>query len=164
MTMAIGERSRSAGFTLLELMIVVVIIAILAALALPAYSKYVQRTRRSDAQSMLLNSQQAEEKFFYRCSRYGSMQEIFGITTPLNCATTAAAGTAIISPQKYYSVAITQIDAAGIANAQYKLQATPQGVQATDPCGALTLDSKGNKDALGDASFSTDGDPLRCWH
>ena len=72
------QRESQSGFTLLELMIVVVIIAILAAIALPAYTKYVQRTRRSDGQSALFNAQQAEEKFFYRCNRYGSMQEIYG--------------------------------------------------------------------------------------
>lgn len=156
-------RRRSAGFTLLELMIVVVIIAILAAIALPAYSKYVQRTRRSDGQSWLLNAQQAEEKFFYRCNRYGSMQEIYG-TVALNCATAPAAGTAIESPQKYYTVSITSISATTVANPTYALKATPENAQVNDPCGSLTLDSTGAKNALGDPSFSSDGDPMRCWH
>ena len=155
-------RSRSAGFTLLELMIVVVIIAILAAIALPAYTKYVQRTRRSDGQSALLNAQQAEEKFFYRCNRYGSLQEITGNATP-TCTATFAAGTAIDSPQKYYSISITSLTAlsGGIG---YVLQATPQNNQTGDPCANLTLDSTGIKNTTGDSSFATDGDPKRCWH
>lgn len=161
--MAIGVRSRSAGFTLLELMIVVVVIAILAAIALPAYSKYVQRTRRSDGQSALLNAQQAEEKFFYRCNRYGSMDEIYAGTAP-TCSSATSAGTARNSPQNYYSIGITSIDAAGTSNATYALQATAQSLQATDPCGNLTLDSKGTKGASGDPSMSTDGDVKRCWH
>jgi type IV pilus assembly protein PilE len=161
MIMATRVRSRSAGFTLLELMIVVVIIAILAAIALPAYTKYVQRTRRSDGQSALLNAQQAEEKFFYRCNRYGSIQEIYGNAAP-TCSTAFAAGSATDSPQKYYSISISNIPAAPAIG--YTLKAAPQGIQTGDQCGNLTVDNTGYKNADGDPSFSNDNDPYRCWH
>ncbi len=161
--MRIERMGRGKGFTLLELMIVVVIIAILASIALPAYNKYVQRTRRSDGQSALFNAQQAEEKFFYRCNRYGSMQEIYGNGT-FDCSTAAAAGTAMDSPQTFYSISITAISAIGDANPNYALKATAQGIQANDPCGNLTLDSTGLKGASGDSTMSTDGDVKRCWH
>jgi type IV pilus assembly protein PilE len=150
------------GFTLLELMIVVVIIAILAAIALPSYTKYVQRTRRSDGQSALLNAQQAEEKFFFRCNRYGSMQEIYGNAAP-TCTAAAAVGTPVDSPQKFYAISLNSI-AAATATPAYQLWATPQGIQANDPCGILKVDNLGTKDTSGDPSFATDGDNLRCWH
>jgi type IV pilus assembly protein PilA len=41
--------SRSGGFTLIELMIVVAIVAILAAIAFPAYLSYTSRTKISNA-------------------------------------------------------------------------------------------------------------------
>ena len=46
---------RIAGFTLVELMIVLAILAALAALAWPTYQNAVQRSRRADAVSALLN-------------------------------------------------------------------------------------------------------------
>jgi type IV pilus assembly protein PilE len=146
------------GFTLIELMIVVVVIAILAAIALPSYNQYVQRTRRSEGQSALMNAQQAEEKFFFRCNRYGGMGEIYGTATPV-CGAPLAAGAPIDSSQKYYLIGL-----GAIAATSYTLTAVPENVQATDPCGTLSLDNASNKSATGDPLLSTDGDVKRCWH
>jgi len=43
------------GFTVIELMIVVMIVAILAALAYPSYIQYVRKSKRGEAQQLLLN-------------------------------------------------------------------------------------------------------------
>lgn len=43
------------GFTIIELMIVLIIVAILVALAYPSYIQYVRKSKRGEAQQLLMN-------------------------------------------------------------------------------------------------------------
>ena len=57
-------KARSAGFTLLELMIVVVIVGVLAAIALPSYSDYVKRAQIQDGTTALSDGAVKLEQYF----------------------------------------------------------------------------------------------------
>jgi type IV pilus assembly protein PilE len=63
MTVA-SARPGTAGFTLLEMMIVVAIIATLAALALPSYAAYVTRSRILDAVTRLADARARMDDYF----------------------------------------------------------------------------------------------------
>jgi type IV pilus assembly protein PilE len=54
----------AAGFTLIELMIVVVIVAILAAIGIPSYADYVRRGKIAEATSNLSAMRVKLEQFF----------------------------------------------------------------------------------------------------
>lgn len=59
-----------AGFTLIELMIVVVIIAVLAAVAVVAYTKHLKSTRIVGARTFIATIQARQEAYFQRFGRY----------------------------------------------------------------------------------------------
>ena len=128
--------------TLLELMIVVVVIGLLGAVALPAYQSSVRKAHRAEARTALTTAAQRLERFYTENSGYDT-------------ATLEKAGISPASENGYYALALDVT--AGVLNT-YKLTATPQGAQATDACGKLTLDQTGKRD-VADATLSA----TECW-
>ena len=53
-----------AGFTLIELMVVVAIATILFAIAVPSYMSYVRQSRRTEARTAVLDLAGREERFY----------------------------------------------------------------------------------------------------
>jgi len=59
-----GLRNRNAGFTLIELMVVVAIIGVLVAIAVPSFLRYQLRAKRSEAYANLEAIATAENSYF----------------------------------------------------------------------------------------------------
>ncbi len=64
------ERRREAGYTLVEMMIVVAILGILGAVAIPAYQGYVASGKEAEAKAGLSNIALLEEQYFAQNRTY----------------------------------------------------------------------------------------------
>lgn len=117
------HKHKTSGFTLIELMVVMAIIAIIAAIAYPSYQQSIQRTRRAAAAGCMMGLSQFMERYYTTNMSY------------LNAVLPAC------------QADVTQFYLANFAVAPtattYTLQVVPQGAQANDVCGTLTIDQTG---------------------
>ena len=132
------------GFTLIEMLIVLAIIGVLAAVAYPAYTSQVARSKRSDAQTVLLEAAQYMQ-------RYYAAQNTF---TSASLPTVLSRAPKDTSSTKAYDVTLT----VPTGGATFTLTAAPSGW--TDAvCGSLTLTDAGVKGLSGTYS----GTVGTCW-
>ena len=132
-----NRSSRTRGFTLIELMIVVAIIGILASIALPAYSDYVRRSKISEATSVLSDLRVRMEQFYQDNRSYVSSGTTCGVAMPT---------------QQFFTMSCT-----GTATT-YTLTAT--GKSGTDMNGFVyTLDQQNTRKTTG----GTYGTSTTCW-
>lgn len=121
--------SRSRGFTLIELMIVVGVLAIIAIIALPSYQEQIRKSRRAEAARSVgqlqleLERWRAENPSYADCGAPGC----------------GSGSYPALPVSDYYTAAISS---AGTTS--YSVTATPKGAQTGDRCGVLTAtrDSK----------------------
>ncbi|MDH5823824.1 type IV pilin protein [Luteimonas sp. RD2P54] len=139
-----GVRRSVAGFTLIELMVVVAVVAILAAIAVPSYQEQVRKSRRGQAKADLVELAQRAERHHTTNNTY----ETFWDTVAATDRQSPRGGEA------RYVIGISAVDANS-----YLLTAVPQGAQARDTrCMSLTLSSTGEKDIVGGSGAAAD-----CW-
>ena len=116
-----GQR-KIGGFSLMELMIVVAIIAILGSIAYPSYLNQVTKSRRTDAQAVLMEAAQFMERFYTENNRYDQDTAGTAVALPAQLQESPRdAGT------KSYDITVQASTAS-----TYTLQATPKNGQAGD--------------------------------
>ncbi len=137
---------RAAGFTLIELMIVVAIVAILVAVALPSYESYVIRTRRAAAAGCVTDLSAFMERVYAANLRYDQNNAAATALPNVQCRTDLAGS---------YTFAF----AAGQPQQRtFGIVATPAGAQAKDTdCANLSIDQAGVKAISGSSTVAA------CW-
>lgn len=122
-------RNKQAGFTLVELMMVLVIVAVLLLVALPGYQEQVRRGHRAAAQAEMLDIANRQQQFFLANRTYADKTtlENNGYSLPDDVAA-------------HYTYAIA-LGAAVVPS--YTVNFTAVGSQAAD--GNLAINSEGVK-------------------
>ena len=65
-------KNNNKGFTLIELLVVVLILGILAAMAMPQYFKAVERSRMTEAITLLSNIASAQQRKYLQINKYAT--------------------------------------------------------------------------------------------
>ena len=132
-------RRAAAGFTLMELLIVVIIIGILVTLALPGFQRSMEAARQAEARTILGNLYQAERAYYAEKETYTTASDT---ANPL-----MAPIPPVGSPEHYFSYGVTATGATGfIATATRKTTGAPTSSRAPDygtPY-TITINQSGN--------------------
>jgi type IV pilus assembly protein PilA len=151
-------RKKTAGFTLIELMVVVAIIGILAAIAIPAFVGYVRRSKTSEAPANLKNLYQGavtyySQERFARGLGAGSNSQCLTVAGTAPAAIPSAAKTPFPTPapQAFIDLGFTISDPV-----YYQYQVTPSAAGAcrvTTVGAVYTFSARGDLDGDGTPSL-----------
>ncbi len=143
-------KSKMSGFTLIEMVIVAAIIAILAAIAYPSYQDSVYRSRRADAQAVLVEAAQLMERFYTENFRYDQDRNGVAFVLPVDLR---IAPRGSLAGSQYYNITLTNL-----TQTAFTLNAAPTGAQSSDTgCGTLSLTNAGVKTVSGSKPVA------ECW-
>ena len=126
-------RTRSRGFTLIELVITIAIVGVLVAVALPTYRDHMRKSRRAEAQAYMMAVAGRQQQFLIDSRAYAAT--LGTINIPMPASVTAA-----------YNVTLF---VAGGPPPTFVLTAAPKAGtdQVYERCGTLTVDQTGAKTA-----------------
>jgi type IV pilus assembly protein PilE len=148
----VPPRAALGGFTLIELMITVAIVAVLATIATTSYTSQIQKSRRTDARSAVLDLAGREEKVFSTANTYAAAPSDLGY---------GAGAWPITIGSAYYNVSVASPDTVGQPAATfptYSITATAINAQAADTqCASLSVNQLGQQTSTGTGTAAT------CW-
>jgi type IV pilus assembly protein PilE len=146
---------RGAGFTLIEVMVVLVILMILVRLAYPNYARTINKTRRIEAQVAMIEAIQEQERYYTQHNTYVAFSSAAQNPAALRFKWWSGA-TAASSAYELEAVACADRTLTECV----EVRATP-GTANVDPtfteteCATLTLNTAGQQTASGSGE--------RCW-
>ncbi|MGO9515172.1 MAG: type IV pilin protein [Steroidobacteraceae bacterium] len=146
------SKAAMSGYTLIEILVALAIVAILASVAVAAYTSEVQKSRRTDARSALLDLAGREEKLFSTTNAYSATPSDLGYA-PVGTPFPITVGSG------YYQVSVAAPDPNQAAGSPtYSITATAIGTQANDSqCLTLSVNQLGAQTSTGTGTAST------CW-
>jgi len=138
-----NRTAKTAGFTLVELMIVIAIIGIISAIAIPSYDSYMKKSRRADAKVALSKMADRQERYYLQNNTYSAaVNDVGGAATE----------------EGFYTLSINSADVNGF---QLTATAIPGGQQANDTdCLLMYLSSTGARES---GAAPGGGDLKNCW-
>ena len=141
MNKQILKNRRQLGFSLIELMVVIAIIGIIAGYAYPNYLEHMNKTRRTEGKTALIDIMAREQRYYTENNSYTLALDQLGYTV-------VGADNAVETKNGYYAVTATACDDGNPPITCVLLTATAQGVQADGGDGNLTLNSLDVKQRL----------------
>jgi len=143
--------SRSEGFTLIELMIVVAIVGILAGIAIPAYTDYLKRGKVQEATANLSDMRVKLEQFYQDNRTYVGA-----------CAANSASAVPIPPAVKYFTFSCPTLSATG-----YEVRAVGGITSADQSMAGFTykIDQANAKstDLTASSGWVTSNTSYTCW-
>ena len=133
------------GFTLIELLVTIIIIGILSSAAYPSYLSYVQKTRRTEAQSKLVELANRQEMYYLDHHVYTEDLTDLGM-----------GGDPFITENGYYSITSSS-SSAGSTAIGFILTAEVSDAQTADTdCATISITHDHEKTA-------TNANGTNCW-
>ncbi len=153
---------RQAGFSIIELMIVVAIIGLLAGIGIPSYREHVTKGKRAEGKAALIAAASRLERYYTQNNCYpspscGSPVSSDSAAALTNTGINGFSGDAADTSKAAYNISLT------VTPQVYTITAVPRSPFVDTKCGNLTLSNTGRKwtqsNGTSDDTTRVDG----CW-